>query len=69
MLVQYLAVIGFFVVAILIFAFGLHFAEYKKRKDAGCCGGGSCSSDGSSGGCYNSKSKFVDDYMAKISSK
>lgn len=67
-MVQYLAVIGFFVVAILIFAVGLHFSNYKKRKDAGCCGGGNCSTEGNSGSCYNSKSKFVDDYMSKISS-
>ena len=67
-MLQYLAVIGFFVVAVLIFALGLHFSEYKKRKDAGCCGGGHCSEDGTPGSCYNSKSKFVDDYMSKLSS-
>ena len=67
-MLQYLAVIGFFIVAVLIFALGLHFSEYKKRKDAGCCGGGNCATDGTPGSCYNSKSKFVDDYISKISS-
>ena len=57
---QLFAAVGFMLVAILIFGGGLYFAQYKKRENAGCCGGGSCDSEGGSGGCYSSKSKFVD---------
>ena len=58
---EIIAIIVFMVLALLIFAGGLHFSQYKKRQNAGCCGGGSCSSDGVSS-CYSSKSDFVDNF-------
>ena len=62
-MIQYIIAIGFFIVAVGIFAVGLTFSKYKKREGAGCCGGGHCSEDGTPGSCYNSKSRFVDDYV------
>ncbi|MBK7981988.1 MAG: hypothetical protein IPK06_18660 [Ignavibacteriae bacterium] len=59
---QLFVMIGFFSAAILIFAIGLHFSKYKKRENAGCCGGGHCSTDGGPHSCYASKSEFVDNY-------
>lgn len=60
-MLQYLAIIGFFILAVLIFALGLYFSQYKKREDAGgCCGGGACGTNGTSHSCYSSKSNFVD---------
>ena len=59
-MLQMLAIIGFMLIAVLIFAGGLHFSQYKKRENGGCCGGGSCSSDGSSHSCYSSKAEFVE---------
>ena len=59
---QLFAVIGFMLVAILIFGGGLYFAQYKKKANAGCCGGGNCSADGTSGSCYSSKTDFVDNF-------
>lgn len=61
-MLQFFVVIGFMFFAVAIFAGGLHFSQYKKRKNAGCCGGGSCSSDGNSHSCYNSKSDFVNNF-------
>jgi hypothetical protein len=57
---QVLFAVGFMFLAILIFAGGLHFSQYKKRENGGCCGGGHCSSDGDSHSCYSSKTDFVD---------
>ncbi len=59
---QLFVMIGFFSAAILIFAIGLHFSKYKKRENAGCCGGGHCDSGGNQHSCYSSKSEFVDNY-------
>ena len=59
-MLQYIAIIGFFILAVIIFALGLHFSQYKKREDAGCCGGGACGTNGTSHSCYTSKSNFVD---------
>ena len=43
---QFLALAGFFVVAIVIMGGALTFAKYKKEgKSSGCCGGGHCSVD------------------------
>ncbi len=63
-MLQFLAVVGFMVVAIAIMAAALHFSQYKKRENAGCCGGGNCSTDGGSNdhSCYSSKADFVDNY-------
>ena len=58
-MVQILAIIGFMILAVLVFAGGLHFSQYKRRSNAGCCGGGSCSSE-NSGSCYSSKAEFVE---------
>ena len=60
-MIEILAAIFFIFLAFAIFAGGLHFSNYKKRENAGCCGGGSCSSDGSSS-CYSSKEDFVDNF-------
>ena len=57
---QVLFAIGFMILAVAIFAGGLHFSQYKKRQNAGCCGGGHCASDGGSHSCYSSKTDFVD---------
>jgi hypothetical protein len=59
-MVQILAIMGFMLIAVLIFAGGLHFSQYKKRENAGCCGGGHCDSGGTQHSCYSSKSEFVD---------
>lgn len=60
-MIQFLAIIGFMIIAVAIFAGGLHFSQYKKREDgAGCCGGGHCDSGGNQHSCYASKSDFVD---------
>lgn len=59
-MLQYLAIIGFFVLAVIIFAFGLHFSQYKKREDAGCCGGGACGTGEANHSCFVSKLNFVD---------
>ncbi len=56
---QFLVIICFMVIAVAIFAGGLHFSQYKKRANAGCCGGGSCESGGGSHSCYSSKADFV----------
>jgi hypothetical protein len=63
-MIQYLAVIGFFIVALLLFGFALHFSKYKKRA-SGCCGGGHCSIDGENSdkqvhSCYRDKLNFID---------
>jgi len=58
-MLQILAIIGFMILAVLVFTGGLHFSQYKRRDNAGCCGGGNCSS-GNSGSCYSSKAEFVD---------
>ena len=60
MMLQFLAIIGFMILAVAIFAGGLHFSQYKKRANAGCCGGGHCDSGGNKHSCYSSKSDFVD---------
>lgn len=59
-MVQILAIIGFMILAVLVFAGGLHFSQYKRRSNAGCCGGGSCDTDGNSHSCYSSKTEFVE---------
>lgn len=59
-MLQFLAIIGFMVLAVAIFAGGLHFSQYKKKANAGCCGGGSCDSKGGGHSCYSSKADFVD---------
>ena len=59
-MLQFLAIFGFMILAVAIFAGGLHFSQYKKRANAGCCGGGSCENGGGSHSCYSSKSEFVD---------
>ena len=60
-MMQFLVVVGFFIVAIAIMAVALHFSQYKK-KDNSCCGGGSCSTGGGSHNhsCYSSKADFVE---------
>ncbi len=60
---EILIVIAFFLGAFGIFISGLIFSQYKKRKNAGCCGGGNCSTEGSPGSCYSEKERFVDDYV------
>ncbi len=63
-MIQYLIVILIFMFAISIFLFGLHFSKYKKR-NAGCCGGGHCSTDEEGNdvhSCYSEKSEFVKKY-------
>ena len=71
-MLQYLAVVGFFIVALGIFAGGLALSNYKKKGDnSGCCGcdGGcstsnsDCAEDGTGASCYNSKSRFVKEYV------
>lgn len=59
-MLQILAIMGFMLIAVLIFAGGLHFSQYKKKENAGCCGGGHCDSGGNQHSCYSSKSDFVD---------
>ncbi len=72
---QFAAIVGFMVFAFGLMAIALHFSQYKKRENAGCCGGGSCSSGEhkhengehceshdhscSTGSCYSSKLDFV----------
>ena len=56
---EILAVIVIMVLALLIFWGGLHFSQYKRRENTGCCGGGNCET-GETGSCYSSKSEFVD---------
>jgi len=59
-MLEMLAIIGFMLLAVLIFAGGLHFSQYKKKANAGCCGDGSCDSKGGGHSCYSSKADFVD---------
>jgi hypothetical protein len=59
-MLQILAIIGFMLLAVLVFAGGLHFSQYKKRGNAGCCGGSNCGTDKASHSCYSSKADFVD---------
>lgn len=61
-MLQFLAIIAVMVFAVAIFAGGLHFSKYKKRENAGCCGGGHCSSEGGGHSCYSSKEEFVDNF-------
>jgi hypothetical protein len=72
-MLQMLAIIGFMLLAVLIFAGGLHFSQYKKRGNAGCCGGGNCDSKGGGHSCYSSKSDFVENIdkikMEKLESR
>ena len=56
------AVIVIMVLALLIFWGGLHFSQYKKRENAGCCGGGHCEAGGDRHSCYSSKEDFVDNF-------
>ena len=63
-MLQFVLVLGFFIIAISIFAVGLHISKYKKRADSGCCGGGHCDTDRESHSCYSEKSKFVDNYSS-----
>jgi len=58
-MLQILAIIGFMLLAVLVFAGGLHFSQYKKRGNESCCGGGNCSTDRDHS-CYSSKTDFVD---------
>ncbi|MDX1700564.1 MAG: hypothetical protein R3250_08110 [Melioribacteraceae bacterium] len=60
-MLEIFAAIIFILLAFALFAGGLHFSKYKKRENAGCCGGGSCSADGKSS-CYSSKEEFVDNF-------
>ncbi len=60
---EILIVIVFFLVSFGIFIGGLVFSQYKKRQNAGCCGGTNCSDGGSPNSCYKEKEKFVDNYM------
>ena len=57
---EILAVVVIMVLALLIFWGGLHFSQYKKRENAGCCGGGHCEAGGDQSSCYSSKENFVD---------
>jgi len=59
-MLEIIVIIGFMIIAVLIFAGGLQFSQYKKKKNAGCCGDGSCGSDSHS--CYSSKVDFVDNF-------
>jgi hypothetical protein len=59
-MLQLLAIIGFMLLAVLVFAGGLHFSQYKKRENAGCCGGGNCGTEKASHSCYSSKAEFVE---------
>jgi len=59
-MLQFVAIVGFMILAIGVMAIALHFSQYKKRENAGCCGGGSCSSDVGSHSCYSSKADFVE---------
>lgn len=58
---EFIAIIVFMFLAVAIFLGGLHFSQYKRKENAGCCGGGNCASDGSSS-CYSSKEDFVDNF-------
>jgi hypothetical protein len=59
-MMQFLVLVGFFVVAIAIMAAALHFSQYKKKENS-CCGAGNCSTSGGSHdhSCYSSKADFV----------
>jgi hypothetical protein len=59
-MIEIVAIVVFMIIAFLVFWGGLHFSQYKKRENAGCCGGGHCSTDGNSSSCYSSKTDFVD---------
>ena len=61
-MLQFLAIIVVMVLAVAIFVGGLHFSKYKKRANAGCCGGGHCDSGGNQHSCYSSKEEFVDNF-------
>ena len=63
-MIQYLVVFLVFVFAFGIFLTALHFSQYKRRPDSGCCGGGHCNTDEDKGyhSCYNEKIDFVDNY-------
>ncbi len=61
-MLQVIVLVGFFMIAIGVFAAALQFSKYKKRENAGCCGGGHCSDNGTPHTCYSSKSDFVDNY-------
>ena len=47
-MVQYIIVIGFFILAFFLMGLALHFSKYKKRP-SGCCGGGDCSNNADAG--------------------
>lgn len=60
---QYLIVIAFFAVAVVLMGLSLKFSKYKQG-NSGCCGGGHCDTDGNHEphSCYNEKLKFVKEY-------
>ncbi|MCK9280784.1 MAG: hypothetical protein M0P71_09190 [Melioribacteraceae bacterium] len=66
---QFIGLFVFFILAAIGMALALQFSKYKKRGDAGCCGGGHCDSNGNHDGnhsCYSKGSKFVDEYNKKV---
>ena len=66
-MLQILIVAVIFSLVIVGFGLALHFSKYKQG-DAGCCGGGNCSTDKSShthSSCYSSKI----DFLKKIDTK
>ena len=60
-MLQVIVLVGFFMVVVGLFAAALQFSKYKKRENAGCCGG-HCAADGTPGSCYTSKTDFVDNF-------
>ena len=63
-MLQYIVVFIVFILAFGIFLAALHFSQYKRRPDSGCCGGGHCSTDKTEGygSCYSEKVDFVNKY-------
>jgi hypothetical protein len=57
-MLQYILAFVFFVIAISIMIFALHFSQYKKR-GPGCCSGGHCDNPNNKDlehiGCYEEK--------------
>ncbi len=60
MLQQYLVVFGFFTLAIVLMLLSLHFSKYKKKSE-GCCGGGSCATDGIKDPSQKCSKEFLDE--------
>lgn len=68
-MIQYIAAILLFAIAIVGMALALHFSKYKKRNNSGCCGGGHCETDKNgkpvAHSCYQEKVDFVDNKYVK----